>query len=85
MASAAEAIVEDQSEATDLIVMATVNPLAVFMDEAKYSDFYQKLKEETDKSGANLSPSTERGRNAIRKLAFRVTKAKTTLDKAGLG
>lgn len=85
MASAAEALIEQQPESTDLMVMATVNPLAVFMDEAKYSDFYQKLKEETDKQKGKLSPSTERGRAAIRSLAFKVTKAKTTLDKAGLG
>lgn len=83
MAKAARPLVEEQAEATDLVVMATVNPLEVFTDRAQYSAFYEKLKAETAKHVPDVS--TEKGRAAVRSLAFKVTRAKTTLDKAGLG
>lgn len=81
MATAAEIEVLDES--TDLIAMATVNPLAIFTDREQYSQFYQKLKAETDKHVPDTS--TERGRAATKSLAFKVTKAKTKLDKLALG
>lgn len=83
MAKRAQPKAEEQAEAADLVVMATVNPLAVFTDPEQFSQFYTKLKQETDKHAPDVS--TERGRNAVRSLAFKVTRAKTTLDKAGLG
>lgn len=76
------AAVEAQDEATDLAVMAEVNPLLIFTDREKFSEFYTKLKAETDKHVPDIS--SERGRAAVRRLAFKVTKAKTTLEKAGL-
>lgn len=72
----------EQPEGGDLVAMATVNPLAVFTDREQFSQFYQKIKAETDKHVADVT--TERGRIAVRKLAFSVTRAKTSLDKAGL-
>lgn len=84
MARAAQSVAEEQAESTDLAIMATVNPVAVFTDREQFSSFYRKLKEETDRERQSLDVSTERGRKAIRSLAFRVTKAKTTLDKSGL-
>lgn len=82
MAKAVKSVVEEQAESADLVVMASVNPLAVFTDREQFSQFYQKLKAETDKHTPDVS--TDRGRAAVRSLAFKVTKAKTTLDKAGL-
>jgi hypothetical protein len=75
-------IEKPQEETTDLVAMATVNPLAVFTDREQFSQFYHKMKAETDKHVPDVS--TNQGRDAIRSLAFKVTKAKTTLDKAGL-
>jgi len=66
-----------------LVAQTTANPVAVFTDEAKFSEFYAKLKTETAKHVPDVA--TRKGREAIASLAFRVTKAKTTLDKAGLG
>lgn len=57
------------------------DPVAVFTDAARYSDFYQKLKAEVAKHVPDLT--TDKGRKAIASLAFRVTKSKTALDAAG--
>lgn len=82
MAKAARPLVEEQAaESTDLVVMATVNPLEIFTDREKFSQFYQRVKEETDGHVADVN--TEKGRKAIKSLAFRVTKAKTALERAG--
>jgi colicin import membrane protein len=82
MANAARAVVEEEQESTDLMVMASVNPLAIFTDEQQFSAFYEKMKAETAKHVPDVS--TVKGRVAVRKLASGVTKAKTTLEKAGL-
>jgi colicin import membrane protein len=83
VASTARAHTDEASEGGDLTVMATVDALAVFTDEQQFSQFYDRLKAETSKHVPDVS--TERGRAAVRSLAFKVTKAKTKLDKAGLG
>ncbi|MEA3044542.1 MAG: colicin import rane protein [Sphingomonadales bacterium] len=82
MAKPAKSIAEEQAESTDLVVMATVNPVEIFTSREQYSAFYEKIKAEVEKHTPDVS--TERGRAAVRKLAFGVTKAKTTLEKAAL-
>lgn len=66
-----------------LVEQTQANPVAVFTDKVKFSEFAAKLKAETDKHVADVT--TEKGRKAIISLAFRVTKAKTTLVAAGKG
>lgn len=68
---------------TDLIIAeAQQNAVALFTDEARYSDFYERVKQSV--SGFVPDVKTDRGRREIASVAFKVTKAKTTLDKAGL-
>lgn len=67
----------------ELVTTTVANPVAVFTDGAKFSEFYEKLKAETDRHVPDLT--TDKGRKAVASLAFKVTKAKTSLDKAGLG
>lgn len=83
MAKPARAHVQEEAESADLVVMATVNPLLVFTDEQKFSEFYEKLKAEVEKHKPDVS--TEKGRTAVRSLAFKVTRAKTSLNDARLG
>lgn len=84
MAKTATLPTEDTAaESADLMVMATVNPLTLFTDREQFSQFYKRVKEETDKHVADVS--TQKGRDAVRSLARKVTTAKTTLDKAGKG
>lgn len=69
---------------TELVVAeAQTNPVALFTDEKRYSDFYERIKATVSSHVPDVS--TAKGRDEIRSLAFRVTKAKTSLDKAGLG
>lgn len=68
---------------TDLIVEeARRNAVALFTDEHRYSEFYERVKESV--SGFVPDLTTDKGRKEIASVAFKVTKAKTTLDKAGL-
>jgi colicin import membrane protein len=83
MAKTARAHAEEEADATDLVVMATVDPLVVFTDEQKFSEFYARMKAEVEKHKPDVS--TEKGRAAVRSLAFKVTKAKTSLNDARLG
>jgi colicin import membrane protein len=54
----------------------------VYVDPVRFDQFYERMKAETDKHVPDVT--TAAGREAIRKLAFGVTKTKTSLDKAGL-
>lgn len=81
MATAAEIV--EQGGGTDLIVAeAAQNAVALFTDPKRYSEFYERVRDEV--SGHEADLATDKGRKAVAALAFRVTKAKTTLDKAGL-
>lgn len=79
-----DAMTAEQTEAgTELIVAeAQQNAVALFTSDEKYSEFYERVKAQV----ASFVPdtSTAKGRAEIASVAFRVTKAKTTLDKAGL-
>lgn len=74
--------IELQETGTDLIVAeAQRNAIALFTDGKRYSDFYERVKASVSTFEPDVS--TEKGRREIASVAFRVTKAKTTLDKAG--
>lgn len=62
--------------------LAPETALAVFTDTRRYSDFYNKLKSETDKFVPDIS--TKSGRDEIKTTAFKVTKVKTSLAKQAL-
>jgi hypothetical protein len=91
---AAEQVIEqpaDQSadvvEAADagglgaLVVSVQANPITVFTDGKAYSEFAAKIREQVGKFVPDLSTPTSR--KAIATEAFKVTKAKTSLDAAG--
>jgi hypothetical protein len=78
----ADTEVADAPTSTDLVIVeAQQRAVAIFTDEKQYSEFYERVK----KSVADFVPdvTTDKGRREIASVAFRVTKAKTTLDKAG--
>lgn len=54
----------------------------VLLDAKQFDQFYDKVKGQTDAHVADVS--TPEGREAVRSLAFRVTKTATTLDKSAL-
>lgn len=82
MAQTAVASRTDQSATNDIIQETATNPIVVLTDEAKFEQFYQRMKEETD--GLQADVSTKRGRDAIAAMAYKVSQTKTAIDKAGL-
>jgi hypothetical protein len=67
---------------TDLIAKALENPVVLFTDTAKFSEFYARVKAETDKLDPDVS--TEAGRNEVRSMARKVVTTKSAINKAGL-
>lgn len=70
---------------TDLLAIAASNPVALFTDDKQYSEFYARVKASVLNEGASTDTSTATARDEIKARAFKVTKAKTTLDKLALG
>lgn len=83
MAAALKQVVEnDNAEAgTSIVVQVSANPGLVLLDRERFNQFYEAIKEETDKLVPDLS--TEKGRAAIASMAFKVVKTKTAIDAAG--
>lgn len=73
---------DSEGKAELVVVEVQKNPVALFTDPKIYSEFYQRIKDAVSEHEPDVS--TDKGRRAIASLAFRVTKSKTTLDKAGL-
>ena len=67
--------------ATNIIVAVTDNPSIVLLDTKRFEQFYEAIKEETDKLVPDLT--TEKGRKEIASMAFKVAKTKTAIDAAG--
>jgi len=72
----------DNAEAgTNIVVQVSANPGLVLLDRERFNQFYEAIKDETDKLVPDLT--TEWGRKEIASLAFKVTKTKTAIDAAG--
>lgn len=72
----------DNTEAgTDIVVQVSANPGLVLLDRERFNQFYEAIKEETDRLVPDLT--TEKGRKEIASLAFKVVKTKTAIDAAG--
>ena len=76
---------DSETTAGELVAGVPVNAVALFTNDKKYSEFYSRVKAETLHSGELIDVETAKGRDDIKARAFRVTKAKTTLDKLALG
>jgi len=82
---------QDTTEGGALVVVENASPeeqartaaALVYVNPARFDQFYDRMREETAKHVPDVS--TAKGRAEIASLAFRVTKTKTSLDKAGLG
>lgn len=69
-------------ETTNLVAIVESNPVVVFTDNARREKFYEDIKAEVTAHVPDVS--TAKGRDAIKSLAFKVTKCKTGIDKAGM-
>lgn len=70
-----------QAETTNIVEYVAADPAAILTDTKRYEAFLRFVQREV----ANHQPdiSTEAGRKAIKSLAYKVTRTKTTLDEAG--
>jgi colicin import membrane protein len=66
----------------DIVVAVTQNPGLVLLDRAKFTDFYERMKAETDKLVPDVT--TNKGRDEIRSMAARVVRSKTAIEAARL-
>lgn len=69
------------STETSIIVAVNDNPALVLLDPKRFDQFYDAVKDETDRLVPDLT--TEKGRSAIASMAFKVAKTKTAIDAAG--
>ncbi|WP_312784647.1 hypothetical protein [Brevundimonas sp.] len=73
--------VEDETPQTALVAQVNANPGLVLLDKERFNQFYEAIKEETDKLVPDTT--TEKGRKEIASMAFKVAKTKTAIDAAG--
>ncbi len=71
----------DNLDGGDLVALASVSAVALFTDEVKYTEFYQRVRAETVDNAPPADISTAKGRDVIKARAFKVTKAKMALAK----
>ena len=66
---------------SDIVTTVSANPVIVLTDAKTYSEFYARMKAETDAHVPDLT--TAKGRGEIAALAYKVTRTKTAIDAAG--
>lgn len=73
---------ETESSASNSIVVAvTQNPAIVLVDQAKRDDLFAHIRREVEAFEPDLT--TNKGREAIKSFAFKITRTKTAIDDAG--
>lgn len=65
----------------EIMVAVRDNPGIVLLDQKRFEEFYERIKAETEKLAPDLT--TQKGRDAIASMAFKVAKTKTAIDAAG--
>lgn len=78
MATAAKII---DAPSTDIAVVVAQKPAVVLVDREKCEELYAHIQREVDAFEPDLT--TAKGRDAIKSLAFKITRTKTAIDAAG--
>lgn len=78
MATAAKII---DAPSTDIAVVVARTPAVVLVDREKCEELYAHIQREVDAFEPDLT--TAKGRDAIKSLAFKITRTKTAIDAAG--
>jgi colicin import membrane protein len=76
-------MIEILEPATDVVAQVTENPALAILNEEKFEAFYEKLKAEAAKVSGDVS--TNKARDEVRSMAFKIAKTRTAIDKARLG
>ena len=72
---------EAQTASTSIALVVAQTPAVVLLDAGKRDDLYAHIRQEVDAFTPDLS--TTKGRDAIKALAFKITRTKTAIDAAG--
>lgn len=76
-------MIEILEPTTDVVVQVNENPALAILNEEKFEAFYEKLKAEAAKVSGDVS--TNKARDEVRSMAFKIAKTRTAIDKARLG
>jgi hypothetical protein len=68
---------------TDVVTQVSENPALAILSEEKFEAFYEKLKAEAAKVSGDVS--TNKARDEVRSMAFKIAKTRAAIDKARLG
>lgn len=81
MATAAKLTDVAANESTGIALIVSENPVVVLTDRKQREAFYAHIEREVEAFSADVS--TAKGRDAIKSLAFKITRTKTAIDAAG--
>lgn len=70
-----------ETASNSIAVIVAQNPAIVLIDQGKRDDLYAHIKREVEAHVPDLT--TVKGRDAIKSLAFKITRTKTAIDAAG--
>lgn len=70
-----------ETATTSIATIVAQTPVLVLIDEQKREQLYEHIQREIDAFEPDLS--TQKGRDAIKSLAFKITRTKTAIDAAG--
>lgn len=74
-------VIEVTKPSTAIALIVEQTPVVVLTDETKRNEFYAHIQAEIDAFEPDIS--TDKGRKAIKSLAFKITRTKTAIDAAG--
>lgn len=78
---ATDLLAEPQVAGTDIAMIVAQNPVTVLVDTNKRDELYAHIQHAIDEFVPDLT--SKKGRDAIKALAFKITRTKTAIDDAG--
>lgn len=81
MATAAAELPLSNAATTDIVAVVAQTPVVVLLDDGKRDELFAHIRREVEAFTPDLS--TNKGRDAIKSLAYKITRTKTAIDAAG--
>jgi hypothetical protein len=81
MATAVAELPLSNAATTDIVAVVAQTPVVVLLDEQKRDELFAHIRREVEAFEPDLS--TNKGRDAIKSLAYKITRTKTAIDAAG--
>lgn len=81
MATAVAELPLSNAATTDIVAVVAQTPVVVLLDDQKRDELFAHIRREVEAFEPDLS--TNKGRDAIKSLAYKITRTKTAIDAAG--